>query len=105
MNLKDFKSGKLKQEYKYKSFLPEKINHTFTSGLCFLILSLIASLTLSVRACKQFRLGSHYSANETELNCEWIFLETELFCEWIDLNSQSLILNILETTLFCECNN
>lgn len=30
MNLKDFKSGTLKQEYKYKSFLPEKINHTFT---------------------------------------------------------------------------
>ena len=29
MNLKDFKSGKLKQEYQYKSFLPEKINHTF----------------------------------------------------------------------------
>ena len=23
-----------------------------------------------VRACKQFRLGSHFSANETELNCE-----------------------------------
>ena len=25
---------------------------------------------IAVRACKQFRLGSHYSANETELNCE-----------------------------------
>ncbi len=30
MNLKDFKAGTLNQEYKYKSFLPEKINHTFT---------------------------------------------------------------------------
>jgi len=30
MNLKDFKAGSLKQEYKYKSFLPSKINHTFT---------------------------------------------------------------------------
>jgi Fic family protein len=30
MNLKDFKAGTFKQEYKYKSFLPEKINHTFT---------------------------------------------------------------------------
>ena len=30
MNLKDFKSGTLRQEYQYKSFLPEKINHTFT---------------------------------------------------------------------------
>ena len=30
MNLKDFKSGYFKQEYQYKSFLPEKINHTFT---------------------------------------------------------------------------
>ncbi len=30
MNLKDFKSGALRQEYQYKSFLPEKINHTFT---------------------------------------------------------------------------
>ncbi len=30
MNLKDFKAGTLKQEYKYKSFLPNKINHTFT---------------------------------------------------------------------------
>ena len=25
---------------------------------------------IAVRACKQFRLGSHYFANETELNCE-----------------------------------
>jgi len=30
MNLKDFKAGTLRQEYQYKSFLPEKINHTFT---------------------------------------------------------------------------
>ena len=30
MNLRDFKSGKLRQEYQYKSFIPEKINHTFT---------------------------------------------------------------------------
>ena len=30
MNLKDFKSGTLRQEYQYKSFLPEMINHTFT---------------------------------------------------------------------------
>ena len=30
MNIKDFKSGTLKQEYQYKSFLPESINHTFT---------------------------------------------------------------------------
>lgn len=30
MNLKDFKSGYFQQEYQYKSFLPEKINHTFT---------------------------------------------------------------------------
>ena len=30
MNIKDFKSGTLRQEYQYKSFLPEKINHTFT---------------------------------------------------------------------------
>lgn len=30
MNLKDFKSGTLKQEYQYKSFLPNSINHTFT---------------------------------------------------------------------------
>ncbi|MDX9742303.1 MAG: Fic family protein [Arcobacteraceae bacterium] len=30
MNLKDFKSGTLRQEYQYKSFLPEFINHTFT---------------------------------------------------------------------------
>jgi len=30
MNIKDFKSGTLHQEYQYKSFLPEKINHTFT---------------------------------------------------------------------------
>ena len=29
MNLKDFKSGKLRQEYQYKSFIPAKINHTF----------------------------------------------------------------------------
>ena len=29
MNIKKFKAGILKQEYKYKSFLPEKINHTF----------------------------------------------------------------------------
>ncbi len=29
MNLRDFKAGNLKQEYKYKSFLPCKINHTF----------------------------------------------------------------------------
>ncbi len=30
MNLKAFISGTLRQEYQYKSFLPEKINHTFT---------------------------------------------------------------------------
>ena len=30
MNIKDFKSGSLRQEYQYKSFLPEFINHTFT---------------------------------------------------------------------------
>lgn len=30
MNIKDFKAGTLRQEYQYKSFLPEKINHTFT---------------------------------------------------------------------------
>ncbi len=30
MNLKDFKSGTYQQQYKYKSFLPNKINHTFT---------------------------------------------------------------------------
>ncbi len=30
MNIKDFKSGTLRQEYQYKSFLPQKINHTFT---------------------------------------------------------------------------
>lgn len=30
MNLKDFKAGSFQQEYKYKSFLPNKINHTFT---------------------------------------------------------------------------
>jgi hypothetical protein len=29
MNLKYFKSGRLRQEYQYKSFLPEHINHTF----------------------------------------------------------------------------
>ena len=29
MNLKDFKSGMYKQQYQYKSFLPEKINHTW----------------------------------------------------------------------------
>lgn len=30
MNIKDFKAGTLRQEYQYKSFLPEMINHTFT---------------------------------------------------------------------------
>lgn len=30
MNIKNFKAGTLRQEYQYKSFLPEKINHTFT---------------------------------------------------------------------------
>lgn len=30
MNLKEFKAGTLQQEYQYKSFLPESINHTFT---------------------------------------------------------------------------
>ena len=30
MNLKDFHAGTLKQQYKYKNFLPNKINHTFT---------------------------------------------------------------------------
>ncbi len=30
MNLKNFKSGTYQQQYKYKSFLPNKINHTFT---------------------------------------------------------------------------
>ncbi|MCF6330741.1 MAG: hypothetical protein L3I99_04260 [Sulfurimonas sp.] len=29
MNLVDYKAGSFKQEYKYKSFLPTKINHTF----------------------------------------------------------------------------
>ena len=29
MNLKDFKSGVYRQQYQYKSFLPEKINHTW----------------------------------------------------------------------------
>jgi MoxR-like ATPase len=43
--------------------------------------------TIAVRARKNFRLGSNYFANETELNCEWKILETELFYEWIGLNS------------------
>ena len=30
MNLKEFKSGTYQQQYKYKSFLPSKINQTFT---------------------------------------------------------------------------
>ncbi len=30
MNLKDFKSGTFRQEYQYKSFIPNTINHTFT---------------------------------------------------------------------------
>lgn len=30
MNIKDFKSGTLRQEYQYKSFIPQMINHTFT---------------------------------------------------------------------------
>ena len=30
MNIKDFKAGTLRQEYQYKSFIPEMINHTFT---------------------------------------------------------------------------
>jgi Fic family protein len=30
LNIKDFKSGTLRQEYQYKSFIPEMINHTFT---------------------------------------------------------------------------
>lgn len=30
MNIKDFKAGTFQQEYQYKSFLPESINHTFT---------------------------------------------------------------------------
>lgn len=30
MNLKDFNSGELRQEYQYKSFVPSMINHTFT---------------------------------------------------------------------------
>lgn len=30
MNLNDFKSGALRQEYQYKSFVPSMINHTFT---------------------------------------------------------------------------
>lgn len=29
MNLKDFKSGVYRQQYQYKNFLPEKINHTW----------------------------------------------------------------------------
>ena len=29
MNLKNYKSGTLKQQYRYKSFTPSKINHTF----------------------------------------------------------------------------
>ena len=29
MNLKDYKSGTLKEQYQYKSFTPSKINHTF----------------------------------------------------------------------------
>lgn len=30
MNIKDFQSGTYQQEYQYKSFLPNSINHTFT---------------------------------------------------------------------------
>lgn len=30
MNLKEFKSGTFRQEYQYKSFIPNNINHTFT---------------------------------------------------------------------------
>jgi Fic family protein len=30
MNLKEFKSGTFRQEYQYKSFIPNTINHTFT---------------------------------------------------------------------------
>lgn len=30
MNLEDFKSGTFRQEYQYKSFIPNTINHTFT---------------------------------------------------------------------------
>ena len=30
MNIKDFKAGTLREEYQYKSFIPEMINHTFT---------------------------------------------------------------------------
>lgn len=30
MNLKEFKSGSFRQEYQYKSFIPNTINHTFT---------------------------------------------------------------------------
>ena len=30
MNIKDFNAGNLRQEYQYKSFIPEMINHTFT---------------------------------------------------------------------------
>jgi len=30
MNIKDFKAGKYIQQYKYKSFLPAKINHPWT---------------------------------------------------------------------------
>jgi Fic family protein len=29
MNIKNFQAGTYKQEYKYKSFLPNSINHTF----------------------------------------------------------------------------
>ena len=30
MDIKDFKSGSLKQGYKYQYFMPEKINHDFS---------------------------------------------------------------------------
>ncbi len=29
MDFKNFKSGAYRQQYQYKSFLPEKINHTW----------------------------------------------------------------------------
>lgn len=29
MNLKEFKAGRYRNQYQYKDFLPEKINHTW----------------------------------------------------------------------------
>ena len=32
MEFEEFKSGEYRQQYQYKSFLPEKINHEWTWG-------------------------------------------------------------------------